>query len=120
MGVSYYPVLDPPIEGFTPHLEVSGKAIARAMPLLKGWAAELGVRDLMSFYSESHAESFALIGESVPKGMKETPIEWFAPQDGLTALRAYLGRLRDTSAEELQFSQKGRSSSVGVAQLIED
>jgi hypothetical protein len=124
MGVSYYPVFDPPMADLRPEEGVGGKPIARAMPLLTAWAAELGVRDLESFYSESNEESFALIGESVPEGLKETPIEWSDPGDGLRTVRAYLGHLRTiggTAGPTLHFKDfKDRDESVKLDSLRED
>jgi hypothetical protein len=88
MGMAYYPVLNPPISGFKPELNVSGKALAEAMPALDELAQQLSVEKLRSFHSESLEESFALIGESVPADMPEMPIQWFEPERGLNAIKA--------------------------------
>jgi len=87
MGVAYYPVLEKKIPGFEPATAISGKALAQAMEVLERCAVAAGVRPLSEFFSESASESFESIGEDLPEGMKESDIEWFAPEVGLTAIR---------------------------------
>jgi hypothetical protein len=121
MGVYYYPVFDRKVDSLPTELCVDGKAIARAMPLLDRWAKELGVRDMMSFYSESNEESFASIGEEVPPGLKETPIEWTEPGDGLRTVRAYLERAGTVSDRTLRFADsKGRKVELELEHLLAD
>ncbi len=93
MSVAYFPVLFPEIPGYDPSVFVSGKALAHAMPALDLLAHELGVPELMSFYSESLAESFGHIGEEVPDDMLETPITWTDAEDGLHTVRAIVQHL---------------------------
>ena len=100
MGMGYYPALNPPVPGIQPELIVSGKTLAEAMPALDELSEQLGVQKLGSFHSESIEESFALLGESVPPGMPEKPIEWFEPEMGLKTIRA----LRNHVASHTQIS----------------
>ncbi|HEY2586841.1 MAG TPA: hypothetical protein VGI81_13940 [Tepidisphaeraceae bacterium] len=121
MGVAFYPVLNPAIVDYQPHLLVNGKAIAKAMPLLESWAKEVGVRPLYDFYSESTEEVFAKIGEPVPPGTKDEPIKWAEPDDGIKTVRAMLERLRSEPGPALSVTdERGRERSVSVEQLIRD
>jgi hypothetical protein len=121
MGASYYPEFQPPIEPLPAELRVDGKAIARAMPLLEAWATELDVRSLMSFYSESNAEAFEKIGESLPDDMEDSPIEWSEPADALRSVRAYLDHLRDLGGKQLSVADnEGEMHTVSAQRLVED
>lgn len=120
MGVAFYPELDPPIEGYSPDLMVNGKAIANAMELLDQWARELGVREMMSFYSESHEESFGHIGEDVPPDMDECSIEWSDPNEGLATVRPLLQRVRSLTEEVLSTGEREHRRVVKVSSLLSD
>jgi hypothetical protein len=87
MGVAYYPVLEKKIPGFEPATAISGKALAQAMEVLDRCAVEAGLRPLSEFFSESASESFESIGEDTPEGLKGSDVQWFAPEEGLTAIR---------------------------------
>jgi len=111
MGVAYYPAFENDVAGYEPSTAISGKALARAMDELDAICGELGVRTLMSFYSESNAEAFAKIGEPVPPGMKEDPIQWSEPADGLRTIEALLecdkiGNFKDGVIADLESLQE--------------
>ena len=99
MGVAYYPAFECETPGFDPSTEIGGKPLAREMEDLGEICARLQVSDLMSFYSESLKESFDLIGEEVPEGMKEEPIKWTEPAEGLRTLDALIAYLTGHPAE---------------------
>jgi len=104
MGVAYYPSFERQIPGFDPSTAVSGKSTARSMKQLDGICVRLGMASLMSFYSESNEEAFGKIGEPVPPGMQDDPIQWSEPAEGLRTvvglieyLRTHAGELPDTA-----------------------
>ena len=121
MGMAYYSVLNPPIEGYQPELIVGGKAIARAMALLDAWAGELGVQPLSGYHSENLEETFEKIGEPVPEGVPDRPIKWSDPADGLATIRALVARIE--AEDESEFEIEGpvrRNQTVNADWLAED
>ncbi len=121
MGAAFYPLLDPPIDDYDPSTEMSGKALSQASDLLEQWSKELGVPDIWAFYSESHAESFATIGEEMPEDMEEVEIEWSDPQDGIRSIDAWLQRLGTEKAKTIEFRDKdGNRESVDAERLKQD
>jgi hypothetical protein len=99
MGVAYYPVFERKIDGYNPSVLVNGKPIARAMARLEEICKRLGITPLMGFYSESNEEVFAKIGEPVPPGMREDPVRWSEPEQGLRTVVGLMDYLRDYPAE---------------------
>jgi hypothetical protein len=67
---------------------MSGKALGRAIRELDMICGRLGVASVGSFYSESNTEEFRKIGEPMPAGMREEPIKWSEPSDGLHTVGA--------------------------------
>ena len=60
------------------------------MKELDAICGRLGVISLSSFYSESSAEAFEKIGEPMPPDMRDEPIKWSEPTDGLRTIAALL------------------------------
>ena len=95
MGTAYYPSFERQIEGYDPCVEVSGKPIARSIELLDEICDRIGQKTLTSFYSESNAEAYELLGEEPPDDMPEgEPIHWTDPADGLRTVSALSDYLR--------------------------
>ena len=95
MGTAYYPTLEHPIEGYDPCVEVSGKPIAGSIELLDEICDRIGQKTLTSFYSESNAEAYELIGEEPPDDMPVgEPVHWTDPADGLRTVAALSDYLR--------------------------
>jgi hypothetical protein len=95
MGVAYYPSFERKIEGFDLATAVNGKPIARAMDRLDEIAKGLGITALRTFHSESKEEFFSKIGESVPPGLPDHPVQWSEPEHGIRTLVALIKHLRD-------------------------
>jgi hypothetical protein len=95
MGTAYYPSFEHPIEGYNPAVEVSGKPIARSMELLDEICDRIGQKTLTSFYSESNAEAYELLGEEPPEDMPAgEPLHWTDPAEGLRTVAALTDYLR--------------------------
>ena len=95
MGTAYYPSFEHPVEGYEPAVEVSGKLVARSIELLDEICDRIGQKTLTSFYSESNAEAYELIGEEPPDDMPAgEPVHWSDPADGLRTVAALGDYLR--------------------------
>jgi hypothetical protein len=105
---------DPGFEVF-----VNGKALSRHEAVLAELALEVGAKPLMEFFSASADalgdldEEAGLSPEELGAAMPET---WFAPEDGLSTVRAMLaqpaGRLPAGVAEELREFERVLSSAA--------
>ena len=100
MGTAYYPDLEVQIEGYDPAVEVSGKAVARAIEQLDEICERIGQRTLTSFYSESNAEAYESIGQAPPDDLPEDEgVQWTEPADGLRTVTALADYLRSHTQE---------------------
>src|SRR5438270_479022 len=73
MGLALYISLQHPVEGFDVS-SISGKSMARAQDELKARCDQLGVKDLMSFYSEAPGATAELLegaGDVMAKALAE-------------------------------------------------
>jgi hypothetical protein len=95
MGIALYPEFEKDIPKYDPSTAMSGKALARAVGggqgMLELMCRRLGVVPIFDFYSESHEEAFAKIGEPVPPDLPpDEPLKWSDPAEGLRTVGALL------------------------------
>jgi hypothetical protein len=95
MGVALYIVAQKAIKGLD--LSVDGKAIGKVdEQSIDALCDALNVASLVSFLSQDPDELADIMGEDVidVEGDDELPPEeWFAPEDGLTTVRALIAHL---------------------------
>src|SRR5687767_4194352 len=84
MGAALYIVAKDKPEGMD--LFVNGKALSQASARLSSAAKKLGVRELMSFFSQNPEDAADFVEDvsALP------PEQWFAPEEGLTTIRALI------------------------------
>ncbi|MEQ8172563.1 MAG: hypothetical protein ABRQ38_27010 [Candidatus Eremiobacterota bacterium] len=87
MGVAYYIVLEKDIPGKNTFID--GKALAKEEKKLKEISHLQGVKDLMSFFSNSPDEVEEFFDEYCDT-MEIPETEWFSPDEGLQTVRAIL------------------------------
>lgn len=91
------------VEGEDPGFDifVNGHALARNEDALEKLALRLNVKPLLEFFSADQNSMALLLEEGAgdPEWAKTLPPpQWFAPQDGLTTVRALLAYLKDDPA----------------------
>jgi hypothetical protein len=68
-------------------LFVNGKALSRASARLASAAKKLGVREIMSFFSQNPGDAAEFMAEDAPA---LPPEQWFDPADGLVSVGALI------------------------------
>jgi hypothetical protein len=94
MGAALYIVAENKPEEMD--LFVNGKALSKADARLSSAAMKLGVRELMSFFSQNPEEAAEFMEENAPA---LPPAQWFDPADGLTTVKALLAHFSGSPAD---------------------
>jgi hypothetical protein len=120
MAASMYIVVEGEDPGFD--IFVNGRSLARHEDALERLALRLGVRPLIEFFSADENSMSLLIEEGAgnPDLIRRLPPpQWYAPQDGLTTVRALL---RAFSDDPQQLGSEGEyilSELLEYAQVLE-
>lgn len=85
MGTAFYITLDQEIDGLDHIAEINGKFLSRASELLDLHAGHLGVKPLMSFFSQSPDD----LSEFLPESDDTAEETWFCASEGLKTVRAF-------------------------------
>jgi hypothetical protein len=94
MGAALYIVAENKPEEMD--LFVSGKALSQATARLSCAAKKIGMRELMTFFSQNPDN----VAEFMDEGASALPPEqWFEPADGLTTVRALIAHFSAAPAE---------------------
>jgi hypothetical protein len=120
MAASMYIVVEGEDPGF--HTFVNGRSLARHEDALERLALRLGVRPLIEFFSADENSMSLLIEEGA--GNQELlrrlpPPQWYAPQDGLSTVRALLLALGDDPQQLGTEGEQVLSELLEYAQVLE-
>ena len=94
MGAALYIVAENKPEEMD--LFVNGKALSKAETRLSSAAKKIGVRELMSFFSQNPEDAADFLGEDVPS---LPPEQWFDPVEGLMIVRALISHFATSPAD---------------------